>query len=418
MPRPRLLPGEDTTQTSAVVQAMRKNEKTGEREPKPGYLTMQWRVCLWNGRVERHVTEMKTKSETAVRRKAKKTVARLLKGTGTASWKRDSDFATYVRSECIPAIERNQFPKPLRPNTQERYTYVLGLLADQLRGMAIADATRPRQLNDALAAIASANGTATARQCAKVASKYVMRRLVTDEVIDHNPLRDMELELPEHVAKAKPKGGRALTPEERARVIDWLLAYKPETMPQPKRGRYSSEQRTAIRERAVEVTLLQAETGLRINEACSLTRADVNADSDPLTVTVTPEVSKTHRGRDTPVMDPRVADRIRERLARAPQSATAPVFGAPAFPDRVWDPSNRQKAVKALYREMADALDIPLLREVSSHVWRATLNTEWMQRGIPDAMRAKHLGHGVDVNRSSYTDTSDTEALVRMLRGA
>ena len=33
-------------------------------------------------------------------------------------------------------------------------------------------------------------------------------------------------------------------------------------------------------------------------------------------------------------------------------------------------------------------------------------------------MRAKHLGHGVDVNRSSYTDTSDTEALVRMLRGA
>lgn len=78
-------------------------------------------------------------------------------------------------------------------------------------------------------------------------------------------------------------------------------------MPKPKRGRYTAEQRTAIRERAVEVTLLQAETGLRISEACRLTRADVDADADPLTVTVTPGVSKTHRGRTVPVMDPRVA---------------------------------------------------------------------------------------------------------------
>lgn len=72
--------------------------------------------------------------------------------------------------------------------------------------------------------------------------------------------------------------------------------------------------------------------------------------------------------------------------------------------------------MKALYRDVADALDIPLLREVSSHVWRATLNTEWMQRGVPDALRAAFLGHGEDVNRSSYTDTGNTEALVRMLR--
>ena len=405
MPRPRIQPGEDTTATSKVVPGR-----------KPGYLTMQWRVCLWNGRVERHVTEVKTTRATDVRQRAKASARTLLDGTSTGSWRRDSELSAYIERESIPAIERNQFPKPLRPNTQLRYTHVLGLLADQLRGMPIADAARPRQLNDALAAIASTNGTATARQCAKVASKYVMRRLVTDEVIEHNPLRDLDLELPEHVAKKKPKGGRALTPEQRRAVVEWLLAYEPEAAPKPKRGRYTAEQRTAIRERAVEVTLLQAETGLRISEACNLRRRDVDADVDPLTVTVTPEVSKTHKGRTVPVMDPRVADRVRERLTRAPQSDTAPVFGAPAFPDRVWDPSNRQKAVKALYAEMADALDIPLLREVSSHVWRATLNTEWMQRGVPDALRAAFLGHGEDVNRSSYTDTGNTEALVRMLR--
>lgn len=407
MPRPRIQPGEDTTATSKVVPGK-----------KPGYLTMQWRVCLWNGRVERHVTEVKTTRATDVRHKAKASAKALLDGTSTGSWRRGSELSSYIERESIPAIERNQFPKPLRPNTQLRYIHVLKLLANQLRGMAITDAAKPRQLNDALAAIAEANGTATARQCAKVASKYVMRRLVTDEVIDHNPLRDLDLELPEHVAKAKPRGGRALTSEERARVIDWLLAYKPEAMPQPKRGRYSAEQRTAIRERAVEVTLLQAETGLRINEVCHLTRADINVNADPLEVTVAPEISKTHKGRTVPVMDSRIANRVRERLARAPQTTSAPVFGAPALPDHVWDASNRQKAVRALYAEMADALDIPLLREVSSHVWRTTLNTEWMQRGIPDALRAAHFGHGEDVNRASYTDTSATEMLVRMLRGA
>lgn len=115
-------------------------------------------------------------------------------------------------------------------------------------------------------------------------------------------------------------------------------------------------------------------------------------------------------------MDERVADRIRERLTEVPQEPTALVFGSLAFPDRVWDASNRQKAAKALYREIADALDIPLLREVSTHVWRATLNTEWMQRGIPDALRAAFFGHSEDMNRSSYTDTSSTARLVQMLR--
>lgn len=403
MPRPKTQPGTNTIDAAEVVDL-------GD-----GRMRIQWRVCLPNGQVKRCKTVMKTKSKTEIRRKAHVQAEAMINGMSTGSWKPTSDFAKYVEAESIPAIERNQFPRALRPNTQERYIHVLHLLANQMRGLTIADATRPRTLSDALAAIATENGTATAKQCSKVTSKYVMRRLVTDEVITHNPLRDMELELPKHVAKVKPKGGQALTAEERARVIDWLLAYKPEAEPKPKRGRYTAKQRTAIRERAVEITLLQAETGLRINEACNLRRCDVDISANPLTVTVTPEISKTHRGRTVPVMDARVADRIRMRLSEAPQGTTALVYGAPALPERVWDASNRQKAVKALYREIAGALDIPLLREVSSHVWRATLNTEWMQRGVPDALRAAFFGHGEDVNRASYTDTSGTEALVRML---
>lgn len=402
MPRPRLQPGEDTTATCRVVQ------KGG------GVLSMQWRVCLSNGKTERHVTELKTTRVSDVRRRAKRMAQALVAGTTTGSWTPVSSFADYVERESVAAIEANQYAKPLRPRTQERYVHVLRLLAREMQGMAIADACRPRQLNDALATIAAEHGTATARQCAKVASKYVMRRLVTDEVIVANPMRDLDLELPQVVAKAKPKGGQALTPEERARVVDHLLAMDPAT-DKGRRGRYTAEQRTSRRRAVIDLTLVQATCGLRINEACSLTAADVDLAADPVTVTVTESVSKTHKGRTVPVMNERVAERVRERAERAGDGL---LFPAPAEPGSAWDASNRQKAVKSLYRELADELDIPLLATVSSHVWRATLNTEWMLRGVPDVLRAAFFGHGVDVNVASYTDTSGTAQLVALLRGA
>ncbi len=405
MPRPRLQPGEDTTATCTVVQ------KDG------GVLSMQWRVCLPNGKTERHVTELKTTRVSDVRRRAKRMAQALVAGTTTGSWTPASSFADYVERESVAAVQANQYAKPLRPRTQERYVHVLRLLAREMQGMAIADACRPRQLNDALASIAAEHGTATARQCAKVASKYVMRRLVTDEVIVANPMRDLDLELPQVVAKAKPKGGQALTPDERARVVDHLLAMDPST-DAGRRGRYTAEQRTARRRAVIDLTLLQATCGLRINEACSLTTDDVDLAADPVTVTVTESVSKTHKGRTVPVMDERVAERVRERAERAEQAGDGLLFPAPTEPGSAWDASNRQKAVKSLYKELAVELDIPLLATVSSHVWRATLNTEWMLRGVPDVLRAAFFGHGVDVNVASYTDVSGTEQLVALLRGA
>ncbi len=45
--------------------------------------------------------------------------------------------------------------------------------------------------------------------------------------------------------------------------------------------------------------------------------------------------------------------------------------------------------------------------KVSTHVWRATLNTEWMQKGVPDLIRSAYFGHSPEVNRSYYTDTTN-----------
>ena len=412
MARRPLNPGEDSIERSTVVDVLdKKGNKTGSKR-------LQWQIRLWNGELVRRVTTMKTTSKDDVKARAHVTAAELLGPKPEGKWKRSSRMSEYVRDVTIPAIEKNEADsqRKLRENSQARYVRVLELYAEQAEGFVIADAVRPSNLKAAFRCIALANGKTTATQAAKVVSRYVLGALVGEEVIEHNPLRDMRLNLPDKKGSTKPEGGRALTPEQRAAVKDYLLAYEAEKMPQPKRGRYSAEQRTAIRERAVDVTLVQAETGLRINEACSLTRADVDAQSDPLTLTVPEEVSKTHKGRTIPVMDERIADRIRERLAEVPQEPTALVYGSPAFPDRVWDASNRQKAAKALYREMADVLDIPLLREVSTHVWRATLNTEWMLRGIPDALRAAYLGHTPEMNRRSYTDTSSTAQLVALLR--
>lgn len=56
--------------------------------------------------------------------------------------------------------------------------------------------------------------------------------------------------------------------------------------------------------------------------------------------------------------------------------------------------------------------------KVSTHVWRATLNTEWMQKGVPDLIRSAYFGHSPEVNRSYYTDTTNVSVsvLVDMLR--
>lgn len=214
----------------------------------------------------------------------------------------------------------------------------------------------------------------------------------------------------------KAPGGQALTPEERGRVLEYLLAIDPNDVNPPKRGHYTVEDVRNLRRAVVEITLLQAVTGLRINEARLLSRANVEDKDGLLSVTVTAEVSKTHRGRTIPILDERVAERMRARLERAGAEPGALLFPAPAAPGSAWDINNAQHAIKKLYHELADALDIPLLDKVLTHVWRATLNTEWMQKGVPDLIRSAYFGHSPEVNRSYYTDTTNVSVLVDMLR--
>lgn len=407
----KLGPGENSIAT-AKMQVIR---------DKDGNVTLrklQWRICLvddeGNRVVKKYTTQSATMSETRLREAAKAKAKSVQEAWEhpEREWSPSRKMEEFIATVALPQLDKATYKgRPLRPRTKERYVAELGIFRQQCRGLTIAAATRAATLDDVFKDIALAHGTTTAKQTRKVVSKYVMTRLVKEGAIDVNPLRQFDAEdLPAVRLGNKPKGGQVLTADERAAVITWLLAADP-TCERGKRGYYTAEQRTARRKLAIDATLLQAACGLRIAEVRRLTRRHVYEREGWLTVEVTDEVSKTHEGREVPVFDARVADRIRERLRSLPEGVDVLVFGAPAKPDRVWDASNAQKAVRQLYDEMADALDIPLLREVSSHVWRATNNTIMRDKGMLPEVRAALFGHSEETNHTYYTAGLDVAAV-------
>lgn len=390
----KLSPGETSIDT---VRVHRRRDGVSE---------LQWRICLPSGKVERHYTRG-TCTHAELRRRARETAADIIATCDGGAWSPKSHMADYVEKSVMPMVEGMD---DLRPNTRDAYLRCLRAYADAARGVPVSGATRASELERALVAVARAHGTATARQTTKVVSRYVLSRLVRDGVIDHNPLRDFTPRLPEVVASAKPKGGTALTAAQYARCLTWLLSLDPATEPR-RRGRTTPESRQLV----IDATLTQAVTGLRIGEVRTLTAGDVTDEGGTLVVTVTPEKSKTHKGRYVPVTDERVADRIRARVGRSDgaDGLLFPATGVDGKP-KPWDAGNAQKATKRLYAEMAEACGVPVLH---SHAWRATLNSIYATRGVPDAVRANLFGHTEEVNAQYYTDLSDVPALVDAVSG-
>ncbi len=333
-----------------------------------------------------------------------------LRAAGTeGSWKPTSQMSEYIKKVSIPAVKAST----LRERSKTKYEHLLDILGEHFKGYAIHDAVRFRRLETVLKDIASEHGAESGRNARNVLSKWVLQQLIRDEVITGNPLAGMAIDLGNVKKKAKSEGGKGLTDAEYERAIEYLLAIDVEDVATPRRGRFTTADRVEHRRTTVELTLLQAATGFRIGEALSLRLDEVEDDGAQIKVTVPDERSKTHRGRTVPVLDVRVAERLRERVERRREGVL--VFPAPAVPGSKWDQSNAQKAVKKLLGEVADACSIPLLHEVSSHVWRTTLNTRAMNAGIPAEVRAAYFGHDAEINKTAYTDVRDTSGLVEAL---
>lgn len=396
MARTALKPGEHTA-----------GQTRPERQSNGSYFG-RFSVRLMDGKTVRlkvtapTVGEWKTKAVAAAEE--------ALRAAGTeGTWKPTSPLSEYIKKVSIPAVQASN----LRERSKVKYEHLLNILGKEFRGYSIHDAVRFRRLEAVLKEVAREHGAESGRNARNVLSKWVLQQLIRDEVIVANPLAGMSIDLGTTKKTAKAEGGKALTEAEYRRALDYLLSVDVEDVAPPRRGRFTTADRVEHRRTTVELTLLQAATGFRIGEALGLKTCEVEDDGQKMTVSVPAERSKTHRGRTVPVLDARVADRLRERLRAA--GGRELVFPAPAVPESRWDQSNAQKAVKKLLGEVGRECSIPLLAEVSSHVWRATLNTRAMNAGVPAEVRAAYFGHDAEINRTAYTDVRDTSGLVEAL---
>lgn len=394
-----LEPGENDIDRRSVVD----NGKGGYR--------LQWSIMLPDGKLKRCKTELSNATKGAVKRRAKEQADMLLKSAGSSgAWTLRSQMSDYIRQVSMPEVENSK----CRDNTKRRYRIVLNLLADAWSGYSIADAVKPRCMQDKLNDIARKHGTTTATQCRKVASRWVLKPLEkVDCVLNGIKLPSTPVEITvQHCARKKPKGGQAVPEGEWRACVDYMLGLDPSEV--SKRGAYTIEQRIAQRRAVVEMTMLQAVTGLRISEARTLTWDKVHVTQDGMKVEITPDISKTHKGRFAAVLDPRVADRI---LARPHTDPEGRVFPTPTTGTGEWDRQNCQKAMNKFMRTELSKVS-PMLAEHSSHVWRSTLATIADRRGVSEAVNAAQFGHSVQVDREYYNDQSDTADYVREMMGA
>jgi len=381
---------------------------------------LDWSIRLHNGRLATKRSQGATKG--LVRSRAKDAADELL-ATGAGTWRTTASLAEYLEQVSKAAIASTQ----LRPNSRARYLIVLGQLvgeckehshANSLKGHSISSGTRFRALEACLQEIAELHGAESAKQARTVLSKYVLQQLIRDEVISGNPLLGMSIDLK---TKAKPitiaRGGQALTRDQYNAVIDYLLELDPaDGQTEPRRGRWSLKDKIAKRRNAIDLTLLQAATGLRVSEANAITwaRHVETDDAGDIHVTVTKDISKTHKERRVPVLDGRVAERLLTRQ-NAASSQAAYVIGSPADSAIEWDRRNCGGEVATLYVELAQSLGIELLNTARTHVWRATLNSLLLDE-VPEVIRAAFFGHDTAVNRGSYTDLADTSSMVAAAR--
>ncbi|MDO5500181.1 MAG: hypothetical protein Q4F67_10950, partial [Propionibacteriaceae bacterium] len=377
---------------------------------------LKWRLRLPSGKLVEKLTQAPTKG--IVRSRAKATADKLLKAPGNAAWTPLSPVLSYMESVTLPAIRADR----LADTTTRRYELAYRLLRGEcddpkckhpksLAGLSIHDAMRPRALKEALEEIGRLHGKGNIKHARIVAKKYLAAPLKVDELIEWNPLLDLDLDLSEAKAPKVDRGGKALSLTDYRRVVDHLLTLDPTDAPQPKRGRWTWDQ--AIRERGqvIDVILAQATTGLRTSELATRPAGECSVDADGTFVFWLPaEGVKTRKDRPVPVLDPRISERLARRLD-AVADPSHPLFPTPTDAAKRWDPRNRDRKIAALYMAIAEDLELPMFEVERGHSWRTTLNT-LLYDTLPEATRVRLLGHTEAVNRQHFTAVTDTNTVV------
>jgi integrase len=418
--RTKLAEGEHSISRAKVRTRLDANGRPKDR-------VLDWRVRP-HGFAEplRRRTEGGTReSDGSIRARALATAAELLRTDGVAAqWTPSSRLGEYVRQVVLPSVER----APVAANTKARYLQSLKQLVGDCAGhthqasldvYTIRAGTQFAELEHALVEIAALHGMESARQARTVLTGYVLKDLMRKRLITYNAIRGERLDLATgaKVHEGGKHGGVALSRNQYEAVLEYLLAVDPaDGAVRPSRGRWGLDDVIAKRRNAVDLTLLQMATGLRVSEARQAWCGLLVDSSEGMYVDVVAEIAKGGYARRAHVLDDRVVERLRERLSRA-DSPSELVVGSPYDTDKVWDARNCTKVLESLYEEMAEGLGIEAFQTERSHVWRATLNT--LTVGVvPEVHRAAQFGHTTDVNRKSYTDTAMSSDMVAAARRA
>lgn len=403
----KLEPGEHSIDRNTATERVLKGQTK---------VVLDWSVRLHDGRLITKRTEGTTKA--GVKRRAKAKAAELLDTGANSTWKGTDRIERYLDEVTKPLVMEAG-----RDATVRQYLRGLNMLRTQLRGHSIASAWHYDVLADALYAIAAKHGAESARQSRTVMSKYVAQPLKRHRMINHNPLDGAALDLKKHAPEStRPDvAGRGLRPAEQERVIAWLLSADPaEGVEAPKRGRWSLADKVAKEERTIALTIFQAGTALRVSEALQLTFEHFNIQDEVLHIYVPKEIAKTGIARNTPVADPRIEEYLLARRDRA-SSPKAYVIGSPTDPMKMWRTSGSSSAgemVRKLYPRLAVELDVPLMEDARTHLWRTTLSSRYSEAGVDRKDYAAMLGHDEKTNEASYTDRTDTGASVLAYRKA
>lgn len=404
----QLDPGDDTI-----------SEVKGRRQP-DGTFWLDWSYRPLDGSKTRQ-KRSKGRSIGEARRKAREKLDDLLAVSAQTTWKARDRLTDYIEQVSKESIESARLAESSRQRYLGVLRYLVGDCKDDhqhersLKNHTITSGTKFRVLEGCLQEIAATHGGETAHQARSVLGKYVLDQLIRDDLIVASPVAGKRIDLSSGKDRERTRGGVALTLEQWNAVIGYLLALDPaEGVQKPKQGMYTLADKVAVKANAIDLTILQALTGLRIGEATTITWRMVEFISDAMLLHLRPENVKTGRGRTLSVTDTAVVELFRARQARA-GGADEYMIGSPAKPGTTWAPRQRNEAVKALYLAMAEKLGIEHLKVERSHVWRATLNTLTMGDGVPEAVRTAHLGHTSQVSRAHYTDNSDGSLLADSL---
>ncbi len=386
---------------------------------------LDWRILL-PGEAEpvaKRTQGKKTDSNADVKAKAKRVAEEMLRTGGKkAEWTPASSIGAFAREVVAADIEKASIADRSKDQYRGKLALLLGDCDEHAHPRALGRRTiragiRYEALEDCLMEISELHGGETARQARTVMSGYLVKALKRRDLVSGNPLQGERIDLK---ANARPHTGRkgnvALREADYHRVLEYLIALDPsEGVVKPKRGRWSLADRIAKRRNAVDLTLLQAGTGLRLNEVRQVRRELVIDDADGLRINVVKEIAKNRIPRVAYVFDDGVAQRLRERLAE-PGAPSDPVIGSPHRQSVCWDRRNLSEMFEELYLEMMHVLGIAEFEHERSHVWRATLNT-LLKGTVPDAMLEAQFGHTADVNRSHYTDTAMPPEVARAAIG-